>query len=87
MEEAAALLTPADEFVLALPMSAVLAQRLRVPTVDDQDFAEMVRIQVEKGLPYPPEEVTTDFEVISRTEEESLVSAVAVHNDKLAELA
>ena len=47
----------------------------------------MVRIQIEKAMPYSTEEVTTDFEVIEQTEEASVVSAVAVHNEKLSELA
>ena len=47
----------------------------------------MVRIQIEKALPYSTEEVTTDFEIIEQTEEGSVVSAIAVHNEKLSELA
>ena len=47
----------------------------------------MVRLQVEKAFPYPPEEVTSDFEVIEQTENESVISSVAVHNAKLTELA
>jgi hypothetical protein len=47
----------------------------------------MVRIQIEKALPFSPDEVTTDFELIEQTETESVVSAVAVRNDQLAELA
>ncbi len=47
----------------------------------------MVRIQVEKTLPYPPEEVTSDYEVIEQGETDSVVSAIAVHNQKLMELA
>src|SRR3712207_8387387 len=66
---------------------SVLAQRLRLPTVEASEFSEMVRIQIEKALPYPPEDVTTDFEIIEQTEEGSAVSAVAVHNEKLPELA
>jgi hypothetical protein len=58
-----------------------------LPTVEAEEFAEMVRIQVEKSLPYPPEEVTTDFELIEQTEEGSVVSVLAVHNEKLSELA
>ena len=73
--------------MLALPVNAVLAQRLRLPTVEAEDFREMVRIQIEKALPYSTEEVTTDFEIIEQTEESSVVSAVAVHNQKLSELA
>jgi hypothetical protein len=60
---------------------------LRLPTVDPAEFGEMVRIQVEKALPYAPEEVTSDFEVIEQSDTESVVSAIAVHNQKLTELA
>jgi hypothetical protein len=87
LNEAAGLLNVGDEIVLGLPVNAVLAQRLRLPTVDPSEFGEMVRIQVEKAFPYPPEEVTSDFEVIEQSETDSVVSAVAVHNHKLNELA
>jgi hypothetical protein len=87
LDEAVTLLAGVNNLVLGLPVSAVLAQRLRLPAVDAADFNDMVRLQVEKALPYPPEEVTTDFEVIEQTEEGSVVSAVAVHNQRLAEFA
>ncbi len=87
LTEAAGLLVAGDDIVLGLPIEAVLAQRLRLPTVDPSEFGEMVRIQVEKTLPYPPEEVTSDYEVIEQTETDSILSAVAVHNQKLTELA
>jgi hypothetical protein len=47
----------------------------------------MVRLQIEKGLPFSADEVTTDFEVIEQNETESVVSAVAVRNDRLTEIA
>ena len=87
LNEAAGLLTDGDDIVLGLPVNAVLAQRLRLPTVDPTEFGGMVRIQVEKTLPYPPEEVTSDFELIEQGENESVISSIAVHNAKLAELA
>lgn len=87
IEEAAGLLTPEDEIVLGLPVELVLAQRLRLPTTDPAEFDEMVRIQVEKAMPYASEEMTTSSEVISQNEEGSVISAVAVHNEKLNELA
>lgn len=87
VEEAAGLLQPEDDIVLALPVELVLAQRLRLPTTDASEFGEMVRIQIEKAMPYSPEEMTTDSEVISQSEEGSVISAVAVHNEKLNELA
>jgi hypothetical protein len=87
LEAAVPLLLPNDEVIFGLPVSAVLAQRFRLPTVDPTEFPEMVRIQIEKALPFPLEELTTDFELIEQNETESVVSAVAVRNDELAELA
>jgi hypothetical protein len=87
LDEVAPLLQDGDEYVLGLPVSAILAQRLRLPTVDEGEFPEMVRLQIEKALPYAAEELTTDFEVIEQTEQGSVVSAIAVHNERLSELA
>lgn len=87
LNEAATLLRAGDDIVFALPVNIILAQRLRLPTVDPSEFADMVRLQVEKSFPYPPEEVTSDFELIEQSENESIVSAVAVHNTRLTEMA
>jgi hypothetical protein len=87
LEAAVPLLNAEDDLVLGLPISVVLAQRLRLPTVDPAEFPEMVRIQIEKALPFSADEVTTDFELIEQNETDSVVSAVAVHNEQLAELA
>lgn len=87
LDEAATVLQPTDDFVLGLPVNLVLAQRLHLPTVDRDEFVEMVRIQIEKAMPYPTDEMTTDSELISQSEDGSVISAVAVHNEQLAELA
>ncbi|MEO7168349.1 MAG: hypothetical protein ABI016_15115, partial [Chthoniobacterales bacterium] len=84
---AAGLLNAGDDIVFSLPVNAILAQRLRLPTVDPSEFGDMVRLQVEKAFPYPPEEVSSDFEVIEQNETETFVSSVAVHNPKLNEMA
>jgi hypothetical protein len=87
LDEAVPLLSVDDNIVLSLPVAAVLAQRFRLPTVDPAEFPEMVRIQIEKALPFSAEEVTTDFELIEQNETESVISAVAVRNERLAEIA
>jgi hypothetical protein len=87
LEEAVPLLGVSDDFVLALPVSAVLAQRFRLPSIDPAEFPEMLRIQIEKLLPFAADEVTTDFELIEQDESESVVSAVAIRNEQLAEMA
>src|SRR5439155_6299727 len=68
-------------------VAAVLAQRFRLPTVDPAEFPEMIRIQIEKVLPFSADEVTTDFELIEQSENESVVSAVVLRNEQLAEMA
>jgi hypothetical protein len=87
LDEVVPLVTAQDDIVLSLPVAAVLAQRFRLPTIDPAEFPEMVRIQIEKALPFSPEEVTADFELIEQNETESVISAVAVRNEQLAELA
>ena len=86
LEEAGTLLKPGEDFVLGLPASVVLAQRLQLPTVERDEFAEMARIQIEKAMPYSTEEMTTGSETISQSDDGSVISAVAVHNESLAEL-
>src|SRR5437667_9127792 len=71
LEEAVPLLAATDDFVLGLPVLTVLAQRFRLPTVDPSEFPEMLRIQIEKLLPFSADDVTTDFELIEQNESES----------------
>src|SRR5216110_1141113 len=87
LDEAVPLLGVTDDFVLGLPVSAVLAQRFRLPSIDPAEFPEMLRIQIEKLLPFAADEVTTDFELIQQDENESVVSAVAIRNEQLTEMA
>src|SRR6266550_4685592 len=87
LDEAVPLLRATDDFVLGLPVAAVLAQRFRLPTVDPAEFPEMIRIQIEKALPFSADEVTTDFELIEQDENESVVSAVAIRNEQLKDMA
>ncbi len=86
LDEAVPLLNAEDNLVLSLPVSAILAQRFRLPTVDPAELPEMVRIQIEKALPFAPEEITTDYELIEQDDNESVISAIAVQNDRLAKI-
>src|SRR6059058_1611528 len=87
LDDAAQTLSTDDDVVLALPISAVLAQRMRLPSVEGSELREMVRIQLEKALPFSTEEVTSDFEVIEQGNGECVISAVAVQNQRLTEIA
>ena len=87
LDEAAQTLSTDDSVVLALPVSAVLAQRMRLPSVEGSELREMVRIQLEKSLPFSTEKVTSDFEVIEQENGECVISAIAVQNQRLQEIA
>src|SRR5437764_13526441 len=58
--EAVPLLSATDDFVLGLPVAAVLAQRFRLPGVDPAELPEMIRIQIETALPFSAEDVASD---------------------------
>jgi hypothetical protein len=60
---------------------------MRLPSVEGSELREMVRIQLEKALPFSTEEVTSDFEVIEQANGECVISAVAVQNQRLTEIA
>ncbi|MDB6171728.1 MAG: Type secretory pathway, component PulL [Chthoniobacteraceae bacterium] len=86
LDEAAASV-PADRSIhLALPGSFVLLERLTLPSIDPAELAGMVQLQLEKTLPYPVEEASSDFEVISQTEGESTLLSVAANTARIDEL-
>lgn len=83
LEEALAGL-PADSRIhLALPCAAVLFERMHFPATDPVELDGMVRLQLEKTLPFPVEEVTATFEPVGQSENESIVLAVAASNAQL----
>src|SRR5439155_20977593 len=86
LDDADQALSASDDFVLALPVSAILAQRIRLANVEGAELREMVRIQIEKALPFSADEVTSDFAIIDQVNGECVISAVAVQNQRLAEI-
>jgi hypothetical protein len=83
LEEAAAAVTPGAAVELDLPCRAVLFERMRLPTVEPSEVRDMARLQLEKSLPFPPEEVSSDFVTLSTSESETAGQAVAVHLPQL----
>lgn len=83
LEAAAANLTDAERFVLALPLSLGLVQRLALPPAEPDELEDMARIQLEKILPYPVESVSLALTEIARSESEVMVSVDTVHSDRL----
>ena len=78
--EAAAALTDGTRLHLALPCQAVLLERMTLPATDRAELAGMVQLQLEKTLPFPIEDVSSDFVVVaSGGNESTLVTAAAQH--------
>ena len=71
---------------LALPCNAALLERMTLPSVNRDELNGMVQLQLEKTLPYPVEEVSTDFEVIRQAENESTLISVAANHAQLDQL-
>ena len=78
-----------------LPLTVALAarygvyERLTLPATDPEELAGMVRLQFEKSLPYPLEEISVGFQILSQTEEpapQTTVLAVGAHHPALAAL-
>ena len=83
MEEAAASLPDDATVTLSLPVSAVLMERMRLPSTDREELGGMVILQLEKTLPYSGEELTSGFDIIRQEENECDLLAIAVSNEQL----
>jgi len=86
MEEAAAHVPEGATVRLSLPVSAVLLERMHLPSVSREELDGMVVLQLEKTLPYGGEELTSGFEIIQQHETESDLLAIAVSNEQLDDL-
>ena len=84
--EAAAALPLKTAVRLAIPCQAALLERLTLPATDREELAGMLQLQLEKTLPYPVDEVSSDFEVIHSAENESTLLSVAAHSGQLDEI-
>jgi hypothetical protein len=86
LSEVAANLPAGAAVHLALPCYAALFERMTLPSIDRAELSGMVQLQLEKTLPYPVEEVSSDFDVIRQTENESTLLTVAANHERLDEL-
>lgn len=81
---AAAAAIPADAPLhIALPTDGVLVERMRLPSTDRDELAAMVQLQLEKIVPFPIDEVSSDFVVLSEKDGESQVLALCAHHGAL----
>jgi hypothetical protein len=83
MEEAAASVPDGASVTLSLPVSAVLMERMRLPSTDREELGGMVVLQLEKTLPYSGGELTSGFDIIRQEENECDLLAIAVSTEQL----
>lgn len=86
LAEAVAALPAGLPVHLALPSSAVLFERMTLPATDRAELAGMAELQLEKSLPFPIEEVSSDFVVLENRAGESTLLNAAVHHVPLETL-
>ncbi len=77
----AAVALPADAPLhLALPCEALVIEGLTLPAIEREELDGMVRLQLEKNLPYSLDEVSADFVVAATNEtDSSVISFAAPH--------
>ena len=83
MEEVADALPDGATVRLSLPVSAVLMERMRLPSTNREELGGMVLLQLEKSVPYGGDELTSSFDIIRQEENESDLLAIAVSNEQL----
>jgi len=83
LSAAVPVLPPRCKVHLSLPASTVMFERMNFPATDSEELRGMTRLQLEKTLPYPAEEVTSDFLLVESGGGESVVMAVALSNAQL----
>ena len=81
--DAIAALPAGSTIELALPCQSVLIERHKLPSTDSAELADMLQLQLEKTLPYPLEDVSHGFEVLSQNESESTVITFAASRAQL----
>ncbi len=77
-----------DQVAFSLPTPGVIVRPLDLPAVSDDRLDRAVRYEVEdkdSEIPFSPEEVVMDYEVVERTEKETRVVLVVVKRDKIEE--
>ncbi len=86
LAEIAPLLPAGCPVHLALPCEALVIEGLKLPATERDELAGMVRLQLEKNLPYPLDEVSSDFLIVESSGLESTIIALAAPHAPLETL-
>ncbi len=68
----------ARQVVIALPLSRLLVRVLKLPTEVREDLADAVALQMDKLSPFPGEELSVGYEILSESETSLWVFAAAM---------
>lgn len=83
LDEAAVALPARSRVSLSLPLRAVLLEPMTLPASDPAELDGMMRLQLEKTLPYPIEETGSALVVLESSEKESRILALATHQTQI----
>jgi hypothetical protein len=86
LADAVAHIAPGSAVNVAVPAHALVFERLRLPATETAELGGMMRLQWEKALPVPIDEVTGGFVVLEHTPTESEVLTVAAFQNSLEKL-
>lgn len=84
--EAIAAIPATADLELALPCQSVLLERHKLPATERGELADMLQLQLEKTLPFPVEDVSHGFEILSQQENESTILSVTASHSQLDQL-
>ena len=68
----------AHQVVLGLPLARLLVRMIRLPVEVRDDLADVVALQMDKLSPFPGEELSVGYEILSESEKELWVFAAAM---------
>jgi len=63
---------------IAAPASRTFTRAMRLPILETKDIAEAVRLEAEQYIPIPIDELYLDYQIISKTDKELELLAVAI---------
>jgi len=69
-----------------LPASKVLTQIIELPTLEKEEIADMVELQLDEISPFPSDQTYHGFEILSQDETSSSVAVLIMQRDEADEL-
>jgi hypothetical protein len=74
----------ADKLILSIPRRLTILKRLRLPSHQDQELRQMISLQLINQIPYSPDDVTFDYQVVSRSADGYTDALVVIVNKQVS---